>query len=88
MIIRLGHFGPVDLSDRTWVPDALTDCPGFRGWYHVVDDATGDELSLTMWDDEAAAAAGEAAVAAAGRAVEFSGPGPVRVQRLRVASSR
>ena len=84
MIARIGYFDSTDLTDRTWVPDALNGQPGLRSWFHLVDDESGQHISLTIWDDLDAATTGEAAVAAAARNVNFTGPGPDRVQRLRI----
>ncbi|WP_420080159.1 antibiotic biosynthesis monooxygenase [Streptomyces sp. JL4002] len=37
----------------------VQDVPGFRGVYYLVDRATGEARSLTLWEDEAAMLASE-----------------------------
>jgi hypothetical protein len=69
------------------VLEALEGAEGFRGGYHLVDDASGDGMSISFWDDEACAAAGEQLVAAARPPGGDGGPGPSRVQLLKVLRS-
>jgi hypothetical protein len=84
MIARVGYFDGFDLRTRDWVLVALNGAEGFRGGYHLVDEATGDGMSISFWDDETSAAAGEQLVAAASPPGGDGGPGPSRVQLLQV----
>jgi hypothetical protein len=52
---------PMPTDDRDWVIEAAATVPGVRATYHLLDPATGNGLSIAVFDDdEAAAAAGDA----------------------------
>ncbi len=87
MIARVGYFAGFDLTDREYVLEAIRLVPGFRGVYHLADDTTGDALSVSLWESEESARAGEQAVGGPRRAGRHGGPGPVRTQMFRVVRS-
>lgn len=87
MIARIGYFEGFDLTTRDWVLAALRGAAGLRAGYHLVDDATGDGMSITIWDDEESARAGHELVGAARPATGDGGPPPSRVQMLRIVRS-
>jgi hypothetical protein len=87
MIARVGYFNGFDLTGRDWVLEALEGAQGFHGGYHVLDEARSDSISISFWDDEASALAGQQIVGAASKAGGHTGPGPDRVQMLRVLRS-
>ncbi|MFJ3205726.1 hypothetical protein [Streptomyces sp. NPDC086989] len=49
-------------DDRDWVLDAAASVPGVHGAHHLVDPATGNGLSISFFEDEAAAHAAREAV--------------------------
>ena len=62
MIARVAVWEPMPTDDRNWVIDAAADVPGVRATYHLLDPATGNGLSIAIFDDEAAAEAAGAAI--------------------------
>ena len=84
MIARVGYFDGFDLTGRDWVLDALQGSAGFHGGCHLLDEVTGNSMSISFWDDEACALAGQIIVAAASKSGDHTGPGPSRVQMLKV----
>ena len=87
MIARLGYFEDFDMEDRQYVIDAIKDLPGFGGCYHLVDPQSGRALSVSFWDDEQSAAAGQQAVREAKGAGGHGGPSPDRVETMTVVRS-
>jgi heme-degrading monooxygenase HmoA len=87
VIARVGYFADFDLTDRQYVLEAIRLVPGFRGVYHLADETTGDALSVSLWESEESARAGEQAVGEARRAGGHGGPGPVRTQTFQVVRS-
>jgi heme-degrading monooxygenase HmoA len=87
VIARLGYFDDFDMDDREYVIEAIKNLPGFRGCYHLADIESGRALSVSFWDDEQSAAAGQQAVGEAKRAGGHGGPGPDRVETLTVVRS-
>lgn len=63
MLVRIATFNTPPTDDREWVIDALRPVAGVRAAYHVVDRETGALLSISIYDDEAAAEAAHAAIA-------------------------
>lgn len=67
MIARVGVFegSPDRFKDGSyvWVKEAVEQVPGFKGLLHLTGvDGTGRALSISLWDDEESATAGDAAV--------------------------
>ncbi|MFF5233406.1 hypothetical protein [Dactylosporangium sp. NPDC000521] len=61
MIARVALWEPMPTDDRDWVIEAAAAVAGVRATYHLLDPATGNGLSIAVFDnDEAAAAAGVA----------------------------
>jgi hypothetical protein len=52
MIARVAVWEPMPNDDRDWLIDATRDVPGVRAAYHLVDPATGNGLSVAIFDDE------------------------------------
>jgi heme-degrading monooxygenase HmoA len=84
MIARVGFFEQFDFDDREFVLEVIGSMPGFRGAYHLVDRDSGDALSVSFWDSDAHADAGQEAVGERFRSGGHGGPGPVRAQRFEV----
>lgn len=57
MIARVARFdvAPEDAGQRDWVVDALRGVEGVRSCYHLHDPRTGAVLSISFYEDEAAA---------------------------------
>ena len=62
MIARVAVWEPMPTDDRDWVLEAAASVPGVHGAYHVVDPATGNGLSISFFEDEAAAQAARKAI--------------------------
>ena len=84
MIARVGFFEEFDFDDREFVLGVIGSMPGFRGVYHLVDHDSGDALSVSLWESDADADAGQEAVGERFRSGGHGGPGPVRARRFEV----
>jgi heme-degrading monooxygenase HmoA len=70
MIVRIALFTPdqaAEATEKAWVEDllfpALQAIPGYAGTYLGIDPQSGQGVSISFWETEAAALAGEQAVA-------------------------
>jgi hypothetical protein len=64
MLARVAVWEPMPTDDRDWVLDAVATVPEVRAGYHLRDPETGNGLSISVFDDEAAAAAARKAIEA------------------------
>jgi len=62
MIARVATWQPMPTDDRSWATDATKDVPGVVAGYHLIDPATGDGLSVSIYEDEQALAATKSAI--------------------------
>ncbi len=51
MFARVAVWEPMPDDDRQWVIDAAKTVPGVLNAYHLVDQATGNGLSIALFDD-------------------------------------
>ena len=91
MIARVAHFeGQTDRFTKghayRYVLDAVGQVDGFVTGYHLA--GPNGSLSITIWEDEEAMRAGEAAVGAARTQLQISGSPPDRVETYEVANAR
>lgn len=63
-------------DDRDWVVEAAASVPGVRATYHLLDPATGNGLSIAVFDDDEAAAAALRSDPAPGRRDRLERPAP------------
>jgi heme-degrading monooxygenase HmoA len=84
VIARVGFFENFDFDDRQFVLAVIGSMPGFRGAYHLVNRDSGEALSVSFWDSDAHADAGQEAVGERFRSGGHGGPGPTRSQRFEV----
>ena len=91
MIARIAHFdGQPDRFTTghayTYTLEAVGSVDGFVAGYHL--SAPSGSLSITLWTDEAAMRAGEAAVGDARERLQLAGSPPNRVEVFSVVNSR
>lgn len=87
MLIRLARFDSAPNDDRDWVIEALGTVPGVRAAYHAIDRDTGAMLSISVFDDQDAADAGFAAIAASAAARGHQGVPPDETRFCQVLRS-
>lgn len=63
MIARVAVWEPMPDDDRQWVLDAAKNVPGVLSAYHLVDPATGNGLSIALFEDDVDVAQVKAAIA-------------------------
>lgn len=63
MFARLAVWEPMPDDDRQWVIDAAKTVPGVLNAYHLVDEATGNGLSIAFFQDDVDVARVKAAIA-------------------------
>ena len=63
MFARIAVWEPMPDDDRQWVIDAAKTVPGVLNAYHLVDEATGNGLSIALFQDEVDVAQVKAAIA-------------------------
>lgn len=63
MLLRIATFETPPADDRDWVIEAVRTVPGVRATYHAVDRETGALLAVSVFEDETAAQAAQAAIA-------------------------
>jgi transposase InsO family protein len=89
MIARIARWNP--FPDTPWVPDVGTHVAGIHALYHLVDDESGEGLSITIADDDDAIDRATSAIVAANvrRGPEgfVGGPAEVRSYRVHAAST-
>lgn len=51
MFARVAVWRPMPVDDRQWVIDAAKAVPGLLDAYHLVDENTGDGLSIAFFED-------------------------------------
>lgn len=64
MIIGIAHFHELSPEGREWILDATKGVPGVRAAYHAAPIGGTGYVSVTVFDDEAAATAATEAIAA------------------------
>ena len=69
MFARVAVWSPMPQDDRQWVIDAAKSVPGVLDAYHLVDEDTGDGLSIAFFEDGVDVGAVKGAIAA--KAVEI-----------------
>jgi len=57
MFARVAVWEPMPTDDRQWVLDAAKTVTGVRNAYHLIDPATGNGLSIALFDDDVDVAA-------------------------------
>ena len=62
MFARVAVWEPMPTDDRQWVIDAARTIPGVLDAYHLVDPATGNGLSIALFDDHVDVSAVKAAI--------------------------
>ncbi len=88
MIARVARFTgqPERLTtgDYRWVLDTIREANGFGAAYHLVDEKTGDSISISIFESEVAARSAEEQVGAARQRLgkEASPPDDVHVWRV------
>ncbi|WP_327635351.1 hypothetical protein OHB24_35895 [Kribbella sp. NBC_00482] len=63
MFARIAVWEPMPDDDRQWVIDAAKTVPGVLHAYHLVDPATGDGLSISLFEDDVDVAQVKTAIA-------------------------
>lgn len=63
MFARIAVWEPMPGDDRQWVIDAAKTVPGVLNAYHMVDEATGNGLSISVFQDDVNVADVKAAIA-------------------------
>jgi hypothetical protein len=92
MIVRISLFAPdqaAEATEKTWVEDllfpTLRAIPGYAGVYHGIDPQSGQGISISFWETEAAALAAEQAVKGlAPRRSTGAVPRPMQVVKYQV----
>ncbi|MEC3914438.1 hypothetical protein [Nocardia sp. CDC160] len=87
MIARIAVWEPMPDDDRSWVMQTVSAVDGFVAAYHLRDPATGNGLSISLFDDDTAAEAAGVAVAERARDIgwhETPRPAPVSVHHYEV----
>ena len=87
MIARIGYFENFDFADRDYVVETVRQQPGFQGIFHLVHDESGRAMSVSFFEDDAAATAAQRAVGEAREAGGHGGPSPERVELWSVVRS-
>jgi hypothetical protein len=64
MFARVAVWSPMPQDDRQWVLEAAKSVPGVLDAYHLVDESTGDGLSIAIFEDGVDVAAVKAVIAA------------------------
>lgn len=88
MVVRVARF--IRQSERfakgeyQWVLEAIRTVDGFVAAYHVVDDASGDSISISVFASEEAARSAERAVGVARERLGRDASPPDEVQIWRV----
>jgi len=72
MFARVAVWRPMPDDDRQWVIDAAKTVPGVLDAYHLVDDQTGDGLSIAFFQDGVDVAAVKAAISAKARDIGWN----------------
>ncbi len=62
MFARIAVWEPMPDDDRQWVIDAAKTVPGVLNAYHVVDEATGNGMSIAFFEDDVDVAEVKAAI--------------------------
>jgi hypothetical protein len=62
VIARVAVWEPMPDDDRQWVIDAAKSVPGVLNTYHLVDQATGNGLSIAFFEDDTDLAEVKAAI--------------------------
>jgi hypothetical protein len=62
MIARVAVWEPMPDDDRQWVIDAAKTVPGVLSAFHLRDPATGNGLSIALFDDDVDVAQVKAAI--------------------------
>lgn len=62
MFARVAVWQPMPVDDRQWVHDAAKTVPGVLTAYHLIDDNTGDGLSIAIFQDDTDMASVKAAI--------------------------
>lgn len=91
MIARVAHFdGQPDRFTTghaySYTLDTVTAISGFVAGYHLA--GPSGSMSITLWEDEAAMRAGEAAIGQTRERLHLAGSPPDRVDTYDVANSR
>lgn len=60
---RIAVWEPMPDDDRQWVIDTAKTVPGVLNSYHLVDEATGNGLSITFFEDDVDVAQVKTAIA-------------------------
>lgn len=89
MIARVGFFedSPERFSGGgyAWTKEAVENVPGFRGLFHLAGrDGVNRSLSISLWESEDAAKAGEASVGAKRAELDVSPAPPTLVETFDV----
>ncbi len=63
MFARVAVWEPMPDDDRQWVIDAAKAVPGVLGAYHLIDPATGNGMSIALFDDDVDVVQVKAAIA-------------------------
>lgn len=91
MIARVARFGSqpdrFTTGDYQWVLDTIESCSGFVAAYHMVDERTGDSISMSVFDTERAALAAEQQVGIAREKLRRAASPPDEVGFWRVVDS-
>jgi hypothetical protein len=87
MLIRIATFQTPPGDDRDWVIDALRSVAGVRAAYHAVDRETGALLSISVFEDLAAAEEARAAIARSAEARGHEGTPPDAIRFCEVIRS-
>ena|SRR5947209_8565475 len=87
MLIRIARFDNPPPDDRDWVIDALRTVPGVRAAYHALDRDSGAVLSISIYDDRAAADAAVEAISASATARNHHGTHPDGIRFCEVVRS-
>lgn len=91
MIARVAHFDGQPDRFATghgygYALDAIATVTGFVAGYHLA--GPEGSMSISIWEDETAMRAGEAAVGQARERLQLAGSPPDRVETYRIANSR
>jgi hypothetical protein len=87
MLIRLARFDRASSDDRDWVIEALASVPGVHAAYHALDRDTRAMFSISVYDDQKAADAGFAGIAASAAARGHQGVPPDETRFCEVVRS-